>query len=113
MGKPAASALVQLRPRPSGGMGLSRSKGGAGIAAALLAAGLVDGVAWFHAPTTMGGDGLAVNEVSHARWSGYAFNGRAGDIARRGFVFLTPGSPGRYSQNPDVPQHHNPRRSSR
>ncbi len=33
-------------------------EGGAGIAAALLHADLVDAVAWFHAPAVMGGDGL-------------------------------------------------------
>ena len=32
-------------------------EGGAGIAAGLLQAGLVDRVAWFHAPAIMGGDG--------------------------------------------------------
>ena len=34
------------------------AEGGAGIAAGLLRAGLVDRVAWFHAPGVMGGDGL-------------------------------------------------------
>ncbi len=33
-------------------------EGGARLAAALLQAGLVDVVAWFHAPSVMGGDGL-------------------------------------------------------
>jgi len=44
-----------------GKAGLTRvmAEGGAGIAAALLRAGLVDRVAWFHAPAVMGGDGLA------------------------------------------------------
>lgn len=44
-----------------GGAGLTRvlAEGGAGIAASLLAAGLVDRVAWFHAPAVIGGDGLA------------------------------------------------------
>ena len=44
-----------------GGAGLTRVmvEGGAEIAAALLRAGLVDRVAWFHAPAIMGGDGLA------------------------------------------------------
>jgi diaminohydroxyphosphoribosylaminopyrimidine deaminase / 5-amino-6-(5-phosphoribosylamino)uracil reductase len=32
-------------------------EGGAGIAAALLRADLVDRIAWFHAPSVMGGDG--------------------------------------------------------
>jgi diaminohydroxyphosphoribosylaminopyrimidine deaminase/5-amino-6-(5-phosphoribosylamino)uracil reductase len=34
------------------------AEGGAGIAAALLREGLVDRLAWFHAPAVMGGDGL-------------------------------------------------------
>lgn len=34
-------------------------EGGAGIAAALLREGLVDRLAWFHAPGVMGGEGLA------------------------------------------------------
>ncbi|WP_254453706.1 bifunctional diaminohydroxyphosphoribosylaminopyrimidine deaminase/5-amino-6-(5-phosphoribosylamino)uracil reductase RibD [Siccirubricoccus sp. G192] len=35
------------------------AEGGAGIAAGLLRAGLVDRIAWFHAPGVMGGDGLS------------------------------------------------------
>jgi diaminohydroxyphosphoribosylaminopyrimidine deaminase/5-amino-6-(5-phosphoribosylamino)uracil reductase len=34
------------------------AEGGAGIAAGLLRGGLVDRLAWFHAPGVMGGDGL-------------------------------------------------------
>ncbi len=34
------------------------AEGGAGVAAGLLRAGLVDRIAWFHAPGVMGGDGL-------------------------------------------------------
>ncbi|RAI60125.1 bifunctional diaminohydroxyphosphoribosylaminopyrimidine deaminase/5-amino-6-(5-phosphoribosylamino)uracil reductase RibD [Roseicella frigidaeris] len=34
------------------------AEGGAGLAAGLLRAGLVDRIAWFHAPGIMGGDGL-------------------------------------------------------
>ena len=34
------------------------AEGGAGIAAALLREGLVDRLAWFHAPAVMGGDGM-------------------------------------------------------
>jgi len=34
------------------------AEGGAGVASALLRAGLVDRLAWFHAPGVMGGDGL-------------------------------------------------------
>jgi diaminohydroxyphosphoribosylaminopyrimidine deaminase/5-amino-6-(5-phosphoribosylamino)uracil reductase len=42
-----------------GAAGLTRvlAEGGAGVAAALLRAGLVDRVAWFHAPAVIGGDG--------------------------------------------------------
>ncbi len=42
-----------------GGRGLTRvlAEGGAQLAAALLRADLVDRVAWFHAPSVMGGDG--------------------------------------------------------
>ena len=43
-----------------GAAGLTRvlAEGGAGVAAALIAAGLVDRIAWFHAPALIGGDGL-------------------------------------------------------
>ncbi|WP_048862424.1 RibD family protein, partial [Acidisphaera rubrifaciens] len=41
------------------GAGITRLlvEGGAQIASALLRAGLVDRLAWFHAPAVMGGDG--------------------------------------------------------
>ncbi len=44
-----------------GAAGLTRvlAEGGAGVAAALLAAGLVDRLAWFQAPAVIGGDGVA------------------------------------------------------
>ncbi|WP_135466191.1 bifunctional diaminohydroxyphosphoribosylaminopyrimidine deaminase/5-amino-6-(5-phosphoribosylamino)uracil reductase RibD [Crenalkalicoccus roseus] len=50
-----AALLAALAQR-----GITRvlAEGGAGIAAALLRAGLVDRLAWFHAPGVMGGDGL-------------------------------------------------------
>ncbi|MDT7951459.1 MAG: bifunctional diaminohydroxyphosphoribosylaminopyrimidine deaminase/5-amino-6-(5-phosphoribosylamino)uracil reductase RibD [Acetobacteraceae bacterium] len=50
-----AAALTRL-----GREGLTRVlvEGGAKIAASLLRAGLVDRLAWFHAPSVMGGDGL-------------------------------------------------------
>ena len=38
-------------------------EGGAGIAAGLLQAGLVDRVAWFHAPAVMGGDGWPATQA--------------------------------------------------
>jgi diaminohydroxyphosphoribosylaminopyrimidine deaminase / 5-amino-6-(5-phosphoribosylamino)uracil reductase len=51
-----AAAAEELARR-----GLTRilAEGGAGLAGALLAAGLVDQLAWFHAPTILGGDALA------------------------------------------------------
>lgn len=54
-----------LLPRPMlaalAGRGVTRvlAEGGAGLAAALLRAGLVDRLVWFHAPGTMGAEGLA------------------------------------------------------
>jgi diaminohydroxyphosphoribosylaminopyrimidine deaminase/5-amino-6-(5-phosphoribosylamino)uracil reductase len=67
-----AGAEVLTVPRGEGGLslrgllaalaqrGVTRvlAEGGAGIAAALLREGLVDRLAWFHAPAVMGGDGL-------------------------------------------------------
>jgi diaminohydroxyphosphoribosylaminopyrimidine deaminase/5-amino-6-(5-phosphoribosylamino)uracil reductase len=54
-GLDAAAALAAL-----GEAGLTRvlAEGGASIAAALLRAGLVDRLAWFHAPGVLGGDGF-------------------------------------------------------
>ena len=48
-----------------GAAGLTRVlvEGGAQIAGALLQAGLVDRIAWFHAPSVMGGDGLAAAQA--------------------------------------------------
>jgi len=58
---PGADAGVDLHAGLAllGGAGITRLlvEGGAQIAAALLRAGLVDRVAWFHAPSVMGGDG--------------------------------------------------------
>ena len=47
-----------------GAAGLTRvlAEGGAGLAGGLLRTGLVDEVAWFHAPAIMGGDGLPAAE---------------------------------------------------
>ncbi len=47
--------------RALGTRGLTRvlAEGGAGLAASLLRADLVDRIVWFHAPAAMGGDGLA------------------------------------------------------
>ncbi len=48
-----------------GTAGLTRVlvEGGAKIAGALLRAGLVDRIAWFHAPAVMGGDGLPATQA--------------------------------------------------
>ncbi|HEX2942362.1 MAG TPA: bifunctional diaminohydroxyphosphoribosylaminopyrimidine deaminase/5-amino-6-(5-phosphoribosylamino)uracil reductase RibD [Rhodopila sp.] len=58
---PGASAGVDLEAamQALGAAGLTRVlvEGGGQIAAALLRADLVDRIAWFHAPTIMGGDG--------------------------------------------------------
>ncbi len=78
--------LPLRRPRPGGRQGLDMAallaalaqrgvtrvlaEGGAGIAAALLRAGLADRLAWFHAPGVMGGDGLpSVRPLPLARLS--------------------------------------------
>jgi len=55
-----AAALAALADR-----GITRLlvEGGARLAAGLLRAGLVDRLAWFHAPTVLGGDGLAAVEA--------------------------------------------------
>lgn len=56
-GKPAPNAMAAALA----GLGLTRVliEGGGTIAAAFLAAGLIDQVAWFHAPLLIGGDGRA------------------------------------------------------
>lgn len=60
---PGGSGQVDLPGALSllGAAGLTRVlvEGGAALAAGLLRAGLVDRVAWFHAPGLIGGDGLA------------------------------------------------------
>ena len=60
---PTAEAGIDLTAALAalGQAGLTRLlvEGGAQIAGSLLRAGLVDRVAWFHAPAVMGGDGLA------------------------------------------------------
>ncbi|MGC8477595.1 MAG: RibD family protein, partial [Acetobacteraceae bacterium] len=69
----AAGARIIAVPRGPGGVdpaaalaalgaaGLTRVlvEGGGALAASLLRAGLVDRLAWFHAPGVIGGDGLA------------------------------------------------------
>ena len=60
VGVPAGAAGVDLLAGLTalGAAGITRLlvEGGAQIAAALLRAGLVDRIAWFHAPAVMGGD---------------------------------------------------------
>ncbi len=60
---PAAEPGIDLHAALAalGEAGLTRLlvEGGAQLAGALLRAGLVDRLAWFHAPIVMGGDGLA------------------------------------------------------
>jgi diaminohydroxyphosphoribosylaminopyrimidine deaminase/5-amino-6-(5-phosphoribosylamino)uracil reductase len=59
---PFAGETVDLAGglRELGARGITRVlvEGGAGLAAALLRAGLVDRIAWFRAPRVMGGDGI-------------------------------------------------------
>jgi len=59
---PPAGETVDLKAalQELGQRGLTRIlvEGGAALAAALLRAGLVDHLAWFHAPRVMGGDGV-------------------------------------------------------
>lgn len=64
--------LIDVPPGPAGGLDLAAAlqalgergltrvlvEGGAGVAAALLRAGLVDRLCWFHAPLLIGGDGV-------------------------------------------------------
>lgn len=70
------AALLALAER-----GITRllAEGGAQMAAALLRAGLVDRMAWFHAPSVMGGDGWpaaqafgveALTQMPRFRWTG-------------------------------------------
>jgi diaminohydroxyphosphoribosylaminopyrimidine deaminase/5-amino-6-(5-phosphoribosylamino)uracil reductase len=68
----AGVTVIQREPNPAGhtdapdalrelaARGITRvlCEGGSGLAASLLRAGLVDRLAWFHAPRVMGGDGL-------------------------------------------------------
>jgi diaminohydroxyphosphoribosylaminopyrimidine deaminase/5-amino-6-(5-phosphoribosylamino)uracil reductase len=56
----AADALRELAHR-----GITRvlCEGGAGLAASLLRNGLVDRLAWFHAPKVLGGDAVAAADA--------------------------------------------------
>ena len=65
-------AVIEVPPDPAGGLDLAAAlralggrgltwllvEGGARLAASLLRAGLVDRLAWFHAPLLLGGDGV-------------------------------------------------------
>jgi diaminohydroxyphosphoribosylaminopyrimidine deaminase/5-amino-6-(5-phosphoribosylamino)uracil reductase len=73
---PTADRMVDMIAalKELGGRGVTRVlvEGGATLAAVLLRAGLVDRIAWFHAPVLIGGDGvsavapLGIAELSHA-----------------------------------------------
>ena len=56
--KPRVDLPAALQALGAAGLTRVLAEGGAGVAAALMAAGLVDRIAWFHAPALIGGDGL-------------------------------------------------------
>jgi diaminohydroxyphosphoribosylaminopyrimidine deaminase/5-amino-6-(5-phosphoribosylamino)uracil reductase len=57
-GEPGIDLPAALAALGEAGLTLLLVEGGAQLAGALLRAGLVDRLAWFHAPSVMGGDGL-------------------------------------------------------
>lgn len=57
-GEPGIDLVAALAALGAEGLTRLLVEGGAQLAGALLRAGLVDRLAWFHAPTVMGGDGL-------------------------------------------------------
>ena len=57
--EPGIDLLAGLQTLAGRGITRVLAEGGAGLAAALLRADLVDRIAWFHAPSVLGGDGLA------------------------------------------------------
>jgi diaminohydroxyphosphoribosylaminopyrimidine deaminase/5-amino-6-(5-phosphoribosylamino)uracil reductase len=57
-GSPGVDLEQALKRLAERGITRVLAEGGASIAAALLRADLVDRIAWFHAPSVMGGDGL-------------------------------------------------------
>ena len=57
--EPGVDLAAGLQALAGRGMTRVLAEGGAGLAAALLRADLVDRIAWFHAPAVIGGDGLA------------------------------------------------------
>ena len=57
-GEPGVDLAAGLAALGRAGITRLLVEGGAQVAAALLRAGLVDRLAWFHAPSVMGGDGL-------------------------------------------------------
>lgn len=74
----AGVEVLELPPGPEGlamrgilqalaGRGITRllAEGGSGIAASLLREGLVDRLAWFHAPMVIGGDGIPAAYALH------------------------------------------------
>jgi len=56
--EPGVDLAAGLRALGAAGLTRLLVEGGAQIAASVLQAGLVDRIAWFHAPAVMGGDGL-------------------------------------------------------
>ncbi len=57
--EPGIDLAAGLQALAARGITRVLAEGGAGLAAALLRADLVDRIAWFHAPAIIGGDGLA------------------------------------------------------
>jgi diaminohydroxyphosphoribosylaminopyrimidine deaminase/5-amino-6-(5-phosphoribosylamino)uracil reductase len=57
--EPGVDLVAGLQALAARGITRVLAEGGAGLAAALLRADLVDRIAWFHAPSIIGGDGLA------------------------------------------------------
>ena len=57
-GAPGLDLAALLGALAQRGVTRGMAEGGAGLAAGLLREGLVDRIAWFHAPGVMGGDGL-------------------------------------------------------
>jgi diaminohydroxyphosphoribosylaminopyrimidine deaminase/5-amino-6-(5-phosphoribosylamino)uracil reductase len=70
-GEPGVDLADALRNLAARGLTRLLVEGGAHIAAALLRADLVDRIAWFHAPSIMGGDGwpavqaFGVEQLTH------------------------------------------------
>ncbi|HTR16494.1 MAG TPA: bifunctional diaminohydroxyphosphoribosylaminopyrimidine deaminase/5-amino-6-(5-phosphoribosylamino)uracil reductase RibD [Acetobacteraceae bacterium] len=72
IGTDEAGLDMEEAMRALGAAGITRLlvEGGARLAAALLRADLVDRIAWFHAPSVMGGDGMPAAEAFGVRHLG-------------------------------------------